>query len=229
MGERSWQLHRGSDSHGWNERRRLAKNLRRLIENTLLTDADDDVVTHAADTVACLADKLGEKLGPTFYETVNSENWEHDGGIYADRNFMLGVCNPLAPPMVVEDDPNGVTGEVTLSYAYEGPPGAAHGGVVAALIDQIFGSLMVRSDIPSMTGKLTVRYHKPTPLKKKLQLKAWVKEEQGKSILCEAQLHFEETLIASADCMMVKVNNLSLAKLFDQIKKERAEGQTPEA
>jgi acyl-coenzyme A thioesterase PaaI-like protein len=222
MAEQSWQLKRASESHGWQERRRLAMNLRRLIENTLLTAVEADVVTDAADQVAILADNLGKKLGPTFYETVSSDNWEHDGGIYADRNFMLGVCNPLAPPMVVENQGDDVVGEVTLSYAYEGPPGAAHGGVVAALIDQIFGSLMVRSDIPSMTGKLTVRYHKPTPLNTKLHLKAWRKEEQGKSILCEAELRSSGALIASAECMMVKVNNESLFKLFEQIKKESA-------
>ncbi len=197
-------------------------NLRRLIEHTLLTAVEDEVVTHAADQVAILADNLGEKLGPTFYETVNNGDWEHDGGIYADRNFMLGVCNPLAPPMVVENDGEDVVGEVTLSYAYEGPPGAAHGGVVAALIDQIFGSLMVRSDIPSMTGKLSVRYHKPTPLNKQLHLKAWRKEDQGKSILCEGEMRCGELLIASAECMMVKVNNASLFKLFEQIKRENA-------
>lgn len=222
MTEQSWQLERESDSHGWKERRRLAMNLRRLIENTLLTDVEDAVVSDAADTVATLADNLGASLGPTFFETVNNDDWQHDGGIYADRNFMLGVCNPLAPPMVVTDDGERVAGKVTLSYAYEGPPGAAHGGVVAALIDQIFGSLMVRTGIPSMTGKLTVRYHKPTPLKKELSLRAWVKEEQGKSILCNGELRCGEALVASADCMMVKVNNASLAKLFEQIKNESA-------
>lgn len=220
MSEQSWQLHRNADSHRWQERRRLASNIRRLIEHSMFTEVDDAAVTEAADSVAKLADVLGEKQGPSFYDTVKSGNWEHDGGIYADRNFMLGVCNPLAPPMVVRDEGERVHGVVTLSYAYEGPPAAAHGGVVAALIDQIFGSLMVRTGIPSMTGKLTVRYHKPTPLNKELTLEGWVKEEQGKSVFCEAHLRCEGVLIASADCMMVKVNNASLAKLFEQIRNE---------
>lgn len=225
MGNAIWQLNRDPDSVHWKERRRLASNLRSLITHSLLSTASESVITRVADELGRLAALLGEDRGPTFFEAVRDGTWEHDSGIYADRNFMLGVCNPLAPPMTVSEDGDGVRGLVNLSYAYEGPPGAAHGGVVAALLDQIFGSLMVRAGIPCMTGKLTIRYHKPTPLEKDLVLHAEQVKIDGKSVHCRGELRAQETLIASADCMMVKVGDEALAALFKQIETDKAREQ----
>jgi uncharacterized protein (TIGR00369 family) len=47
---------------------------------------------------------------------------------------------------------------------YEGPPGAVHGGIVAAYLDEVLGGAAAReAGKPAVTGELTVRYVKPVP------------------------------------------------------------------
>src|SRR6266404_9647415 len=68
-----------------------------------------------------------------------------------------------------------VVSEHTIPGAYHGPPGIAHGGIVATLFDEIscaaaacaFGWFV-------FTGELTVRYEHPVPVETPLQWEARV-------------------------------------------------------
>ena len=51
---------------------------------------------------------------------------------------------------------------LTLGAAHEGAPGRSHGGVVAALFDDVFGFVLdIESELPAFTGELTIRYERP--------------------------------------------------------------------
>ncbi len=63
-------------------------------------------------------------------------------------------------------------GTVNCGYAYEGPPGHIHGGHVAAIFDQFLGMAQLVGKNPGMTGTLTMRYLRPTPLNTDLDLEA---------------------------------------------------------
>ena len=82
---------------------------------------------------------------------------------------IIGYANPIAPPVEVwlgenEDGEPEIHGRVTFDYPYEGPPTCVHGGVIAELFDELMGAANVIAEKPAMTGTLTVRYRKPTPL-----------------------------------------------------------------
>jgi acyl-coenzyme A thioesterase PaaI-like protein len=75
------------------------------------------------------------------------------------------VRNPVAPPLVIHRDDDGVVWtDVTLGAAYEGPPGHAHGGVCALILDHLLGATAHQPGRPAYTGTLTLRYMRPTPL-----------------------------------------------------------------
>jgi acyl-coenzyme A thioesterase PaaI-like protein len=58
----------------------------------------------------------------------------------------------------------GVVSPIVIPRRYEGPPGAAHGGIVAAYLDEILGAAALRGiGRGAVTGELTVRYVKPVP------------------------------------------------------------------
>ena len=59
----------------------------------------------------------------------------------------------------------GVRGDAWFDYPYEGPPTCVHGGVIAETFDEMLGAANMVADNPAMTGTLTIRYRKPTPLR----------------------------------------------------------------
>ena len=59
---------------------------------------------------------------------------------------------------------DGVVSPIVVPRVYEGPPGAVHGGIVAAYLDEVLGGAAASATgKPSVTGELTVRYVKPVP------------------------------------------------------------------
>ena len=59
---------------------------------------------------------------------------------------------------------HGVASPILIPRQFEGPPGAAHGGIVAAYLDEVLGGTVVRATGRiAITGELTVRYIAPVP------------------------------------------------------------------
>ena len=83
----------------------------------------------------------------------------------------------------------GVLSPVVISRRYEGPPGAAHGGIVAAYMDEILGVAALRgSGKIVVTGELTVRYVAPAPLETPLLGRGRLIADHGRYIEVEGSL-----------------------------------------
>jgi acyl-coenzyme A thioesterase PaaI-like protein len=81
------------------------------------------------------------------------------------RCFGCGPAHPDGLRVRCFRTPEGVESPVLVEPRYEGPPGAVHGGIVAAYLDEILGAAAARATgRPSVTGELTVRYVKPVPV-----------------------------------------------------------------
>src|SRR5690606_21167191 len=101
-----------------------------------------------------------------------------------------------------------------------GFPNVMYGGLIASLIDchsiwTAIAAAYVADDLPHgslpaisyVTGSLTVKYLKPTPLDRPIQLKAWVDGAVGRKtrVLCE--LGYEETITATGDTLAVRIDS----------------------
>ena len=88
-----------------------------------------------------------------------------------------------------------------------------HGGYVAGLFDEMFGgSLRFVDDFFGVTGRLTVRYRKPTPIGRPLRLTAWIDTVKGRRLEARAELHAGETLCADAAALFIRVPVGSVAR-----------------
>jgi acyl-coenzyme A thioesterase PaaI-like protein len=185
------------------EARRLADELRRIINRLALVRPPAADSALAADVASDFADRLEGMRGRT-------QGWEVSEAGLEPRDFvehspLSGRSNPLAPPMetwLVEepDDRYYIGGSVTFGAAYEGPPGHCHGGLVAAMFDELLGFAQLSA---GFTGTLTVRYRKPTPLHQKLTLKAWPERVDGRKRVIKGTCHLGETLISEAEGLFI--------------------------
>jgi len=86
------------------------------------------------------------------------------GDVYAGC-FGCGQAHPSGLRVRCFKVEGGVVSPILIDRRYEGPPGAAHGGIVAAYLDEVLAGAVVRGTRRlAVTGELTVRYVRPVPL-----------------------------------------------------------------
>ena len=157
----------------------LARALRDLIETSVTTTVPAAEVRAAAELVRQVTERLGVARRPV------SQLPALDDVTTGRRVFnpVTGAGSPLAPPLVVRREGDGVVGHATLGVAYEGPPSFVHGGMSALLMDQLLGSAAAAAGVWGMTAHLELDYRGPLPLEQKLVLRAGVAETAGRKFV----------------------------------------------
>ncbi|MGB3331989.1 MAG: PaaI family thioesterase [Mycobacterium sp.] len=140
----------------------LAQAVRDLIDATIRTQADDAT----AREVTAQVQELTERLRAGTLSDSPGLRYVVDGRPLAWGNAVVGLRNPIAPPLVMQHGENGhCWSDFYLGAAYEGPPSLVHGGVSALVLDHVLGE--AASDgltQPRYTGTITVKYLRGTPL-----------------------------------------------------------------
>jgi uncharacterized protein (TIGR00369 family) len=105
------------------------------------------------------------------------------------RCFGCGPAHPSGLHVRVFKTEDGVVSPVVVPRIYEGPPGAAHGGIVAAYLDEILGGAVVRATgKTAVTGELTVRYVRPAPTETPLLGRGRLVADHGRYVDVEGSL-----------------------------------------
>ena len=152
----------------------LAESIRELIDVVIRTEADEDVVADAHSAIRAATEALGRKTRPAGVTYLVNDRALVVG------NAAIGVCNPIAPPIVVHHDGGGrCWSEFVLGSAYEGPPSLVHGGVSALVLDHMLGEAASEGlSKPRFTGTITIKYLRGTPLGP-LRSEAWIDRQEG--------------------------------------------------
>jgi acyl-coenzyme A thioesterase PaaI-like protein len=162
----------------------LAQGVRDLAEASLRTTVSGIVVTEVQQEVARLTALLSaEQIPGSFGVSVTS-----GGGVRGHGNAVVGLRNPVAPPLTIEKSPEGrAWSSFHLNALYEGPPGMVHGGVAALVLDQLLGEAAAAGGSPGMTGTLTLRYEQNTPLGD-CSGEAWIDHVEGVKTIVKGKL-----------------------------------------
>jgi acyl-coenzyme A thioesterase PaaI-like protein len=161
----------------------LAGRVRSLIDASVNTDVDPDVVERVAGEVARLDAELRERLhGGPYSGLLGGLEFEVDRpGARMPLSPFAGELNPIAPPLDLRYDGDRLIGTAVLGKAYVGPPGTVHGGVVAGLMDQMVAAAGQRFDLGGVTARMTVEFRRPTPLGAALELAGWLEPQDDTS------------------------------------------------
>jgi len=83
--------------------------------------------------------------------------------------------------------------------------------MVAAIFDAVLaGVLTTAGATSSVTGKLTVRYRRPTPINTDLRFEAWVEHHQGRRLTARAQCVANGEVTAEAEALFISLDMRSL-------------------
>ena len=193
-------------------RDRLADAVRRLIEHAVLSEVPDDEAAEIAATLEGIDERL--KRHPRGAAPKKALPDFHDLQAIFRGDPIIGEHNPIAPPVAVERDGDVIRGRATLGAPYEGPPGYVHGAIIAAVFDMLLGLANVASGNPGMTGTLTVRYRRPTPLNTELVFEASTGERKGRKVMAHGSCHANGELTAEAEGVFVALDIERAIKYF---------------
>lgn len=192
-------------SEHWEAKRRLAQALRDLTEVLVTSTPSVEDMNDIAERLELQARQFAKS--PRLYGQLDfHEDGNHGkrGEVNHELNALAGWSNPLAPGMNMWLDGERAYGTVTMGWAYEGPPRHVHGGFVAAVFDQFMGMAQMVGKQPGMTGRLTTRYHRPTPLNVELKLEAWMVSVEGRKTLMQAEMRAGDTVTATCEALFVR-------------------------
>lgn len=161
----------------------LAAEIRQLVAASIRSAAPIGVLHDAARAVRDVVGQLSAGEPRALGVTRDSPRSE-----IRPYTPITGSASPIAPPMVIKPDGENVVGSVILGAAYQGHPGFAHGGYLAALMDEILGALAERHASPIATAGLTIRYRRPVTVDEPLTVTGSVVSRDGRRLTLQGAL-----------------------------------------
>ncbi|MAI25136.1 MAG: hypothetical protein CMN75_03800 [Spirochaeta sp.] len=207
----------------WLAKRELAETLRELMSSLSDTDAQEDELKAITEQLARSATQL--RVQPEMDERPGVAEGSLAAGMemFHDRSPIVGLSNPLAPPVTLEPDYDDkvVHGSVFFGPAYEGAPGCVHGGFLSAILDEALGLASIFSGQPGMTGELTVRYLKPTPVEMPLRIEARFDRQEGRKIYNSGEIYSGDVKVVESKGLFISIPT----ERFKELREARLERQ----
>lgn len=191
-------------------RRRLADAVRALTSAVLdATSSTDDELEAASVAAEAALDALGSGAASgsdgRSAPGVSARTGRRHGD-YLVRSPLLGALHASAPPFAFTLDGSDLHARGSFNAAHEGPPGYVHGGWVALAFDEALGATNVAGGIPALTGRLTVRYRRPTPLGAEVLLDARTAQIDGRRVTAQGTMTVDGTITAEAEGLFITID-----------------------
>src|SRR5215475_9668368 len=108
--------------------------------------------------------------------------------------------------------------QVKLPKKYQGPPGHAHGGIIATLLDEAMGKVNKLRSVVALTSEITVNYLKPVPLNKPLRVESREVRVRGRRHINRAEiLNSEDEVLARSKGLFIAIDPKKMfAKYVDK-------------
>src|SRR3954451_14759141 len=152
------------------------------------------------------ADRLAEQVQRL---TAELQQWaaDEDDAPIATRLDLPGRGHPLLLPFVADEwTDSAVRGRVVFGRFYLGGNGAAHGGTLPLLFDEVMGRLNSSGGrTVGRTAYLHVNYRHITPIDRELELEATLDRVEGRKRFITGRLRRGDTLVADAEGLFVEL------------------------
>lgn len=186
--------------------------LHELIQTVRMLEANDDSLEQAGATLRALNSSLSEQCFDGMTCALGLDIGDVDFNLDTQDLVKLspyspitGRLNPISPRVKLQvNDDGSVTGTATFPPAFCGPPDSVHGGMVAAIFDELLSMANIANyGLGGMTANLAIRYRKPTPLNDDIELFAEVRGTDGRKATVYGELRHQGEVTASAEALFV--------------------------
>lgn len=188
-------------------RKAAAASLRALSHAFAAHDLTDDALTSLADTADELARRAAQSPKRDRLALMqNRPEGKALGGEGFEDRAVGGSANPTSVEVMSVRLETDVIADVELRRAFEGAPGRAHGGIVAAIFDDVTGYVIGKLQEPAFTGELTVRYLAPVPVDERLEIRARLDGRERRKLFISAEMRAGEKVVATCRAIYVTVD-----------------------
>lgn len=177
----------------------LADSVRDLLDATIRTEVD------AAEVAAVKVeiDALTARLRARQIDGAFGVRYTTGGDRMSWGNPVIGIRNPIAPPLEIKRDESGGTfTDFVMGAPYEGPPGHLHGGISALVLDHVLGEAASDGVVPRFTGTITMRYLRTTRLGR-LHAEARVDRTEGVKTYVVGHLSDDQGVTVEAEGVFI--------------------------
>ncbi len=120
--------------------------------------------------------------------------------------FVCGKANPIGLKLDFAIEGDEYVTYFTPAKEHQGWVGIVHGGIVSTVLDEVMTRAIHVNGVNAVTGEMTVRFRKPTPVGRQVRFAGRVDSEEGRVISCAAKATDEDgTLLAEATAKIIKV------------------------
>lgn len=171
----------------------MAERLRAFLDNVAAMPADDRLVAKLDETL----ETWNKRLAPA--AVGEGER------MFGRAMRAHGRGQTMAPKIVYEHvDATGAEGTVRFGNYFLGRNGAAHGGAIPLMFDEILGRLSnAGGRAVGRTAYLKTDYRAITPVDTELRVHAWLVSEEGRKRVLRAELRHGEVLCAEAEGLFI--------------------------
>jgi acyl-coenzyme A thioesterase PaaI-like protein len=119
--------------------------------------------------------------------------------------FGCGQQNLFGLQLELEPRSDGsVAGRFFVKQDHQGLPGYAHGGVMAAVLDEAMSLLLHANGHLALTGGLEVEFKAPAPVGAFVELQARLESREGRKLVAAATARGEAGILATGRATFVE-------------------------
>jgi acyl-coenzyme A thioesterase PaaI-like protein len=121
--------------------------------------------------------------------------------------FGCSAHNPIGLHLSFTLGDGEVRAPFTPQAEHQGWPGFMHGGLVATLLDEAMGWVIMRNGAWAVTGKMNIRYRDLVPLHQPLTVIGRIEKDRRRWLLVKAEVQSAEGVVLSeADAIFMRVS-----------------------
>jgi acyl-coenzyme A thioesterase PaaI-like protein len=124
---------------------------------------------------------------------------------HGDRCFGCGRDHPCGLRLDYQRAGDRIQARFAFRPEHEGPPGRAHGGLVALALDDAMSMPLHSTGTFAVTGRLELDFRAAAPVGEELLLEVWLERVEGRKHHLAGELRQDDRVLAAARAVYVSM------------------------